>query len=499
MKLSKTCILFCSVIFFSITSCFKDHIDTTDTTEVSPSEINIGLQIKGKVTDKEGVPLSNVEITFYQEGKKMGKVFSDAVGQYSGSKIPFDPQYDVTIEYNKTDLDLKYRRISSKEKKFHELNVVLGKTKDNDEISLSTYKLANPSDSNLVRIWGYAVLENGTPLKGIACMAVWKYEKIGNSWSIKEYVRDISDANGYFELLVPKGENIFLNLYYVRYPKNFWQPCPEQLQDIEKLATDLPYIQDFYAYNDLGKLYGDYKAKLKPNLTFKTFSTTIKGKAIRCDGTPVKKGVLELYVLKNNFNFAYAVDSNYIFGPNGEFELMVESCEDFLTNPNCKAGAYLTDTDVNYKGFYSSPYQIEKINDLGNVSLCEDWNDRPDKITFKLGDDDWKTYNLGGDVHWSTPMNINSYFDDVKTYPQQSISLVFENYVLGINKVKTFSLYAYKESGGEREKIFDVNPKTVVLTINKIDPPYVYGSISGTTFTSKGEQTLLAEFEIYDK
>ena len=95
-----------------IIGCQKDSI-TSDVTEVINPPTQIGtVNIQGTIKNIDGVILRNTEVSVYQDNKKVGTVTSNAEGFYSTKSLPIDPDLDVTLEYKKDDLSIKYRRFT---------------------------------------------------------------------------------------------------------------------------------------------------------------------------------------------------------------------------------------------------------------------------------------------------------------------------------------------------------------------------------------------------
>ncbi len=499
------------IILLSLTTiflgCHKDQI-TSDSTEVidPPNEIGT-VAIQGTIKNIDGVILRNTEVSVYQKNKKVGIVHSDNSGFYTTKTLPIDPDQDVTLEYKKDTLSIKYRRFTVGNSEKITANSLLGKA-ENKNVTQEDKALANPSDSNFVKLYGYTLLADGTPVRGVSLSAIWDYELFFDHNLVGyDGTKDFSDENGYFELLVPRGKEIFLNTFYVRYPQSFLDQCHIQFQNLQSNPLER------WRYNNLGTFVDDEQIQLRNDIVVDLIMVTVKGKALNCDGTPIVSGILRGSVgevlgsgTPNQIVFSgnSFVDSNYVFGPNGEFEFYVETCR----KPNASYGIVARVKSLDFEGSIQKFNLIEPEN-IGNVNLCIDNRDFPDEFTLKLGNDPAKSYTYGGDYSASgmgklqTDLSINNWKSVNIGDLNESVYFTTKSVALGIQPVINLELWKMRitsvKTSEVYEETFKAKPEDVVLNITKMEGNYVYGTIIGNVDTPQGNQTLDITFKIYNK
>ena len=498
MKYTNSFILL--LLLLTLGSCHKDSIYSEMDEEVSPPILVEATYIVGEVKNTNGQAIAGAHISVYQNEKKIGELFSDQNGKYSTANLPIDPSYEVTLEFQKEAYDTKYRRIVAMPKDKVEINATMGIKQAPDGSEYKSEVLLNPSDTNYVKLWGYAKLQDGTPIKGVYCTVVWKYTIIGDKYFwFQGSARDYSDENGYFELLVPKDSTMHFRTSYTRYPKNILAQCPVQFQNLDHPSAGLPPT---YGFNDLGKLYADTEVVLRNDIVFETIGTRVIGIASRCDGSPVQHGIINGYLMHMGlFPVAINFDSNYVFGPNGEFELLLETCNnDQYTN--LAVNIIIEDTDAKFKGRITNT-NFQAQMDVGSFTLCEDLKDYPDKFEVKLGDDPLRVYEVGGDSPSSGVNNLVIGFNKNDGTYGEDIFLLVDNIDLGVIPIKRLELWKDKKIGDKLwevyETTFDAKPEDVVLTITKMEGKYVYGNVNGVVNTPQGPKELMIDFEIYNK
>lgn len=478
-----------------IIGCQKDSI-TSDVTEVINPPTQIGtVNIQGTIKNIDGVILRNTEVSVYQDNKKVGTVTSNAEGFYSTKSLPIDPDLDVTLEYKKDDLSIKYRRFTIENSEKIISNPILGKAEAAD-VTLDEDALVNPSDTNYVKIFGYTKLADGTPVRGVSCRAVWEFLLIGNNqlWEKQSNI-DFSDENGYFEILVPKGKIIFLNTFYLRYPEESGQ-CHLEFQNLENNEL----IK--WRYNKLGIFNNDQEIFLRNDITIELNMVVIKGRALNCDGTPLVTGILSGYIGETLGGYIYTGnsfrDSNYVFGPNGEFEFYLEGCK----QENITYGLRVYINAGEFSGRLEK-FDLVNTENVGNINLCYDHRDFPDEFTMKLGDDPVKIYTEGGDLPTSGLDQIWTGFGIDDGQFGEDVYFITDNVALGVQPIKTLEMWLSKKQSNNSwlvyEKPFIAKPEDVVLNISKMEGNYVYGSIDGKVDTKSGLKTINITFKIYNK
>ena len=486
--------------------CHKDQI-TSDTTEVINPPDKIGIvNIEGITKNIDGVILRNTEVSVYQNNKKVGTVYSNQDGFYTTKTLPIDPEQDVTLEYKKDELSVKYRRFTVGNSEKIISNPLLGKAEQED-VSQEDGYLANPSDSNFVKIYGYTLLADGTPVRGVSCSGIWDYQILLNEYLYSyEGTKDFSDENGYFELLVPRGKEIFFNTFYLRYPESTFGQCNIQFQNLQSNPLEN------WKYNQLGIFDNDHQIQLRNDIVIDLIMVTVKGRALNCNGTPLTSGILRgsightlgsgpngLILPATSF-----VDSNFIFGPNGEFEFYAETCR----RPNDNYGISVRVSNGDFEGWLQKFDLIEPDN-IGDVSLCIDNRDFPDEFTLKLGNDPIKSYPYGGD---NATSGLNKLYTGFHLYESrtldigglnESVYFATESVALGIQPIVRLEMWKLRKIAPANSEVyettFDAKPEDVILTITKMEDNYVYGTINGNVDTPQGKKSLDITFKIYNK
>ena len=150
----------------------------------------------------------------------------------------------------------------------------------------------------------------------------------------------------------------------------------------------------------MGAFSSDQEIFLRNDITIELNMVVIKGRALNCYGTPLVSGNLwgflgetlgsspsGIILPGNSFR-----DSNYVFGPNGEFEFYLEGCK--RQNANYGIGIIIKSNE--FEGRILK-FDLIDTENFGNINLCYDNRDFPDEFTMKLGDDQVKIYTEGGD------------------------------------------------------------------------------------------------------
>ncbi|MBK9270647.1 MAG: hypothetical protein IPM48_03535 [Saprospiraceae bacterium] len=489
------------IIALVLFSCHKDKI-SIDIHEEDPSPKKIGaVNIEGTIKNIDGVLLPNVLITAFQNNRKAGSVWTNQFGYYSTKSIPLDPEQAVTLEFNKEEYDLKYRRFSEAKREKITANLLMGNAETPD-VKEEPVIWQNPSDTGYVKLWGYAKLSNGTPVRGVKFTALWEFRVFTSLLWGKGPVHDYSDENGYFELLVPKDRDIYLNSYYQRFSNDIFEQCIIEFQNI------VPNELDRWRYNFLGQFDNDHEVPLRNDIEIDLIMITFKGKAQFCDGTPVQKGILYGAIgirMGNDTNgglFPHFVftDSNFNFGPNGEFEFYLEGCR----KPNLNYGFYIRIRTLDYEGELRK-FELNSANGILDVKLCYDLIDYPDELYYKLGNDPIRYLRSGGDNPYSGLDHLTTGFDTLIGDYKETIYFAVENFKLGEQAINNLQLWkSSKDPNFNSWVVFEITfitkPEDVILTITGINGRYVEGNIIGSVATiNQGILPLEIYFNIYNK
>jgi hypothetical protein len=487
------------ILFTLFLSCHKDSIEYEVKEEISAPEVIEYPVYSGKLLSENGEVITDVKIDVFQDDKKMGTIYTDEEGFYSTHEIQIQVDKEVTFRYIKESYSEKYRRYENDKVINIEKELILGPTASEDD---GVMPMENPSDTNFIRLYGYVLLKDGTPVSGARCHAVWAYWKLGqNGLWCKASVMDYSDSDGYFELLVPKSKVIHLEIFKSRYPDqypqcNTWFLAPSG--ELEK-----------WHYKEVGSFEEDTYIELIDNIEFNTINSHASGKALRCDGQPVHYGSIRFGIIANErFYLATNYVEEYYFGPNGEYDISIETCE--IENFDLDSvWILIEDYDVNFQSDRIKKKYEEEVQ-FEDLKLCIDNNDYPDVFHLELGTSQIIDFEYGGDYGSSDQSSINAGFHRKTTYSNGeiykiSLYLEIDSLDLGELPIKKLKMFYSKSEVGSNiyevyETAFDLSyPDEVICTISKIEGSYVFGMLKGEVETPQGIKQLTANFEIYNK
>lgn len=489
-------IITCSLMIM-LSSCNKDRILTDIDEQIDlPKEVGL-INIKGVIKSIDGVLLPNVIVSVHQNGKKVGSLLSDQSGNYSTASMPIDPLIPVTLEYQKQGLNVSYKRFDADNAQIKIFNPLLGKVTNDTSVTYENLVLSSPSDSNFVKIWGYTKLDNGTPVRGVECFAGWEYRLYNpNFLAMRKGVSSYTNDDGYFELLVPKNKLIYLRTFYQKYPNSLFGQCQLEFQNL----VENPLKK--FRYNEIGPFNNDTEILLRKDIHIDILMLNVKGRALRCDGSTVRSGYLEgfiyYYIGTLQLPLNSFIDSNYVFGPNGEFQFYIEACK----TPGYNYGIGVGIREGDFESQIVVP-NIDNTENLGELKLCRDNTDYPDEFSLKLGNDPLNYYLYGGDLPLSGKEHIQGGFSNKNGDLSETVYLTIKNITTGVQPITSLEMWRTKKvSEGiyqVYEKPFIAQPADVVLTITKIEVPYVSGTITGMVNTTQGVKTLDIAFKIYNK
>ncbi len=477
-------------------SCDKENITFEDSTFVSdPEEIKWPF-VYGQIFSENGETMSNVQVEVFQNDTLVGTVFSDTQGKYSTHLIKTDPDYSVTIKYHKQDYANKYRRFEFETSHYSNKDIVIGKETSSVEITKEIYELTNPADTNLIKIYGYARLSDGTPVSGVSCEAVWQYLKLTNVLLIQKYTRDFSDADGYFELLVPKNRIIHFQAYINRYPQQILAPCFEWFTDVNGVGA----ISQWH-YMELGKFESNYNAKLREDIEFLTLSGNVKGKVVSCDGNPISIGKLRISINYKNFYFWNVLQQDqFTFSPNGEFNVHFETCPVENTSPgDYSIRVFVDDPMSKYSG--EKELEFSEVTDLGMINLCIDNNEYPGEFDMIIGSDK-RYFSRAFDNPTKGKDKLDIYFNYEDGNVIEYIILATDQVNTGVVPVLHFKYWKGLDNGSYIEiveKTFEAKPEDVIMTITKIENDYVFGQVTGEVDTPQGRKSVSGTFRVFNK
>ena len=484
-----------------LASCGEDIIEQSETTEVIKTDVD--SYVTGKVTDVNGNPIADVQIQLIQNREIIGEITSDSDGSYSTLGEIVDLSEDLILAYTKESYSQKFRTyddLSSND--VIEKDVTMGQFDSSSTDSLYNL-LFGPLDSTFVKIYGYAKYADGSPAEGVSSRAVWDFTDFGGLTLIRQFGDDYSDSDGYWEIYVAKDKEVFLqSLLTIGEDGLIFGVCQFNMN------PDFPPTSNALGdrFVDLGSLSEDTEIFLSEEHQVSYISSTISGIALDCNGSPITAGnVAALFAFGTVENPAIPVAvtslDDYTFGPNGEFEITLTTCEkDF--GFGLIAEVIITDTISNFSGRKAA--LLEENIDMGSVQLCENLNDFPDEMTLNF-DSETIAFDSGDDNISSGQGTFWTGFSFVENDILTSFFLGMEDFSLGNNDVAWLRMWKSEQENNEGpwtvfDKPFDEEPpQNVIATITDITDNWVTGSLSGTVETDTGPKPISANFRIYDK
>ncbi len=476
------------ILLFIFSSCHKEEIiiDKKDVID-PPVEINNALFSGRIIHDNNGV--AGADIYIYQNGEKLGKVVSDQDGYYSTKDFELEIGKDVTFEIKTKEYLTKIRRESSDKIIYKNKNFVLYSSFS----GAFDYNLPeDPGDTNLVKIYGTLVDENGTYLQNIGCNSIWNVKKITPNEYTADGASDITDENGYFEILVPK----YVYMYFFSFSKD--SECPQfiNINDVDTILFDFPL-------QEIGELVSDFEVFSKKNFVLNQVSVDLNGQFQDCSGIPINKGDVDITINTiNSFNhiiYSHAIHTK--IDNDGNFNISTKLCKE----NRLKIEVLVTnDTYNNRLGQYKEfTYQNEMIN-AGVFMACDDYNLYDNKLkNFRIGN----LYSIESQnvlkeyshkMNFTKRKNIEKGIDfkgSASVYPSQKIIKSFiriTDIKIGINNIDYF------EIGMNRPWGFRAENGELIANVSKIENDFIYGTIEGEVETNGlGKQTITGDFQFH--
>jgi len=458
------------ILLTVFSSCHKEEILLDKKDVIDPAtEIKDALFSGRIIHDENGV--ASAEIYIYQKGEKLGKVVSDQNGNYNTEGFKLKIGKDVTFEIKSEKFVTKIKRISIEQEIYKNIDFRLYNKPINNYTPI---KLQNPGDTTLVKVYGTFTDINGNPITGASCVII---DNNDLPWNLIGY--EITDENGYFEILVKQDVELYIN---------------SQLNCIENIIERSPNLK--WNFFEIGKLYSDYEAIEKPDLQINNFKSELIGTFLNCDNTPVENGKLSAGLWIEDEFGKNVIEVFWIdFNPeNGEFSISLNTCHENiyligLTFWNLNGQVYQIDV----------PYSEGQI-DFGTILACTHIKSAHLSVmSIKVGDiysndsiqvidkNSLVDYDIVGlDLYGLIPITENNYGD---------IELIInEEITYGFHEMSLFDCskfdWGFKSTNGE-----------ITAEITGAYDNYVIGTFSGEVETiNYGKQTVTGSFRCpYDK
>ena len=488
-------------ILFAL-GCQEDSIIETSSEELSDPVIVESTLLEGKVTSISNEGLSDVVVDLFQSSEHIGQVITDGNGSYTSEGIAILPDVEVTLKYSKEEYILKQRRVNIQTTRVTSDVTLALEAEVNSRIDQEI--IADAADTSLVRVFGYCLLQDGTPVPGVSCTALWEYDCFGtNTLFLSKAFRDISDQDGYFECYVEKDIEILFDAELWRFPigvdsasQFFRTDCIEPFSLSEPVGPDCTGSHGFIS---LGNIIEDTEVEMRDDIVFEELKSLVTGRAVRCDGSPATRGD----ILANlGFLLAVSTEEAYEFGPNGEFEILLETCP-YDGNEELFVSIGIEDTEAFLSGSKRQTY-AETV-DIGEVVLCIDERDYPDEFEFSFGNDIPVEFPSGGDSKNSEAGELVTSFSFKQGDLKETIFLAIDDVKLGENSIRWIRYWrSERQSSGVYQVIetwfsYD-EPTTLIADITDIDGRWITGTLIGELSTiTTPSQNVNCSFRIFDK
>lgn len=454
--------LYFLAICLVLASCRKETtelegtIDTSETTELEE------VVFEGTIFDKNQNGLE-AKIDIYQFEEKIGTVNTDANGDYITQELFIAPDVDVTFDIYKEGFKNKYRRFSRNVGFYSKLNFNLVSVED--ALGAPSQFLDNPGSSNLIRVYRTIVDVNGEPIPNIYCTVSYDHELLDQNIVSSRGGIDITDENGYMEVLVPKEEEFF------HFAAPFFDD-PNIECNTSFVRKDTSLFNSFLVRQYLGVLTEDHEITGTPDIAIHPTSYTVTGTLLNCDGSPVVNGEATVQATYATGFFPSAMSfSTTEFDADGNFQIDFEICSyggyaGTLTGigDDGESGALIFDGTLGQT-------QVPELNTCLN----------------SIDDDSFLDLNIGNVKTLSGigfPQNLatESSILALGFHPDHgSLSLSVAELNIGPNPIDVLNLnfidpkpYGFNSQNGE-----------LTLNVLSIENDYITGTISGTTETEE--------------
>ena len=410
-------------IILLLSACREEEviIEEPVITIEEPTEID-GAFLSGQIVDNDGTAVPEAVIEFYQNGNLVGETLTDQNGLYNTVDLPLLGGSQITIAIEEELFAAKYKRTTLDVAETKEIDLRL--IRKSGEIIGEDRVLENPGDPDLIKLYGTFTDINDEPIKNAHVLLAWEFERVEDRL-LFEGAYDLTDLDGYIELLVPAGEVIYF----------FSIPSFETAETgcLDFINAEQENILDFGIYfENLGIISSEQEIIEQDDINFSATEYEFTGDFQNCDGSPVSSAM-------GTMTISYPIGSDTIrrnietteFGPNGEYSFDVSICdysgpldiELHLTNQDT-FGANLIVKDTPTGG-----------TTLGTIQACDDERIRllSSELNINIGSD----YSFAIDFESGVPEDPSS-FTLVGTHDDINIGFIIfkmNDIVIGDNLV----------------------------------------------------------------
>ena len=460
-----------TLIFLS--SCRKESsiiIDEIDTTEETELEATV---FSGQISDREENGLQ-ASIDIYQNENLIGKVTTDTEGKYITDDLFIEPNEEVTLDIYSVGFKNKYRRFSKDIGLHQDLNYTL--VSNEDAVGAPVQFLENPGSKELIKVHKTLTDVYGQPVPNIFNSVSYDIEQISPNWYNSKGGFDISDENGYIEVLVPAGEEYFHSAAQFIDDTNI--DCYNNYYN-----SDTTLFSNYFTQQYLGIITEDYEITDYPEIAIHPTSYSIDGTLLNCDNTPLTSGFATLRITYGEGTFPNVQSfpiSN--FDAEGNFQVDFDICN---------YGEYFG--FIRGVGDDGQIVEYEFVGNLGETTIptlttCGTVVLDSSYMNLQIGN--LITFN---DINFPQNASTNSNISASGFHPDHGNIILYLIHIgLGDNSITLLNLNFIDENPYGFRSEAELN-----LNITSIENGYITGTISGSTETNElGTQEITGELYI---
>ena len=463
------------LLVLSITSCRQEETDVTEVSETTPPIEIEGAFFSGQIKNSEGFGVETT-ISVYQSELLVGEIQTDAEGHYTTVDLDLEVGPQVTFAIEEQDFLNQYKRNETTDLIYEDFDIQL--LEPSEGFGLESRILENPGSNDLVRVFGTLNDKDGNPIVDAFNLIVYDpVEELGSITFQGGY--GVTDENGFMDVLVPKGENLFYFSALDARVSN--EECQNFFNEIDTT------FMFFLGMDNLGVVTEDLEVIERDNISLEKTSYQITGSLFACQslgGAVGQRVVIEVRFPVNGVTNLREFDTQNI-SSSGEFSFDFDLC--YYGPLDVIVNTYDTDGFA-FESEFSVP--VGGMN-LPTIVSCAS----PSAISSFMN------LNIGSDNQFE---NIELRNDDFMTgddfaslgfHPELgSISMIIQAIEMGENPITLLDL---NFTGESTPYGFSAQNLELTYDVSDISPNRIIGQISGEVITNNlGVQTITGELSI---
>ncbi len=282
----KNIFLLLAFAFFVFTSCQKeDEFDKIEIETITEEPQEINPEITFKAVDKNGVPISDVNLQIFEEGTQTLELLTDNSGTVTTEIALESLDKRLLLRGEKTIYEDNILRIEPEQIAAGFVEITLTSTEESTPITGANVASLLRTDVVLVR--GRVTDAVGNP--GGFLVYIYELDAILNNDTtlFQNYV--FLDQQGFYEMLVPVDVELALSIFEI-------DGCATtQFKTIN--AEDIPLPEGYFA-ESIGSFSEDTTLPTNTNASQSngaTLELTFTGSVVDCDGIPVENATVRFY------------------------------------------------------------------------------------------------------------------------------------------------------------------------------------------------------------